>query len=221
MYGYIYKTTNLINHKFYIGQHHSEKFDESYKGSGKLILKAFKKYGFENFSCEILEWCETPEQLDEREIYYISMLCVDGNNHYNIAKGGNSGDLRKYLSESELQNWKDAISKAKMGQKRSEHSRRKQSESLKGHITSEETKEKIRQSNMGHEVSEYTRQRVSECSKGRIPYNKGIPCTDEHKKAQSKSMSGRKTIEKGGIIKRPPIDKLQDYLNNGWKLIKE
>lgn len=45
MYGYIYQTTNLINNKIYIGQHHSDVFDESYKGSRKLILRAIKKYG--------------------------------------------------------------------------------------------------------------------------------------------------------------------------------
>ncbi len=48
MYGYIYLTTNLINKKKYVGQHKSSKFDERYKGSGKLIKKAFKKYGKEN-----------------------------------------------------------------------------------------------------------------------------------------------------------------------------
>lgn len=51
MYGYIYKTTNLINNKIYIGQHKvkEEKIDNSYYGSGKLIIQAIKKYGKENF----------------------------------------------------------------------------------------------------------------------------------------------------------------------------
>lgn len=45
MYGYVYKTTNIINGKMYIGQHKSEKFDESYKGSGVILTKALEKYG--------------------------------------------------------------------------------------------------------------------------------------------------------------------------------
>lgn len=46
MYGYIYKTTNLINGKIYIGQHKSEEYDSSYYGSGKKILRALKKIWF-------------------------------------------------------------------------------------------------------------------------------------------------------------------------------
>ena len=45
MYGYIYKTTNKINGKIYIGQHRCDHFDESYIGSGSRLLKAVKKYG--------------------------------------------------------------------------------------------------------------------------------------------------------------------------------
>ena len=51
---YIYKTTNLINGKIYIGQS-IRKFSKSYLGSGVKILNAIKKYGKENFKVEILE----------------------------------------------------------------------------------------------------------------------------------------------------------------------
>ena len=49
MYGYIYKTTNKINNKSYIGQHTAKQFEpEKYIGSGSLLLKAVSKYGREN-----------------------------------------------------------------------------------------------------------------------------------------------------------------------------
>ena len=82
----IYKTTNLINGKFYIGQ--DSKNDPLYLGSGKLLHKAIKKYGIGNFRKDILEHCVSKRELNEREIFWITEL----NPIYNIAKGGSGGD---------------------------------------------------------------------------------------------------------------------------------
>lgn len=93
-YGYIYKTTNLINNKIYIGKRVKSKFDIYYKGSGKILKLAFKKYGLENFICEVLEWCDSSETLNKQEQHWIKIL--DARNPsvgYNIAKGGNGGDI--------------------------------------------------------------------------------------------------------------------------------
>jgi len=67
---YIYKTTNLINGKIYIGK--SEKhFNPNYYGSGILLKKSVKKYGIENFSVELIEKCDSIEELNYREKYWI------------------------------------------------------------------------------------------------------------------------------------------------------
>ena len=42
IYGYVYKTTNLINGRIYIGQHKSNGWDEQYIGSGKFVVIVFK-----------------------------------------------------------------------------------------------------------------------------------------------------------------------------------
>lgn len=88
-YGYIYITTNTCNNKHYIGQHCGDSLDKYYKGSGILLKKAFSKYGFDKFTVEPIDWAETKEELDQKEIYWIDFLgAVESNNWYNLALGG-------------------------------------------------------------------------------------------------------------------------------------
>lgn len=91
MYGYIYKTTNLINSKIYVGQKKSKTFKgHLYLGSGKYLKRAINKYGKENFKVDLLEEIETKELMDEREIYWIDYYrATDENIGYNISNGGN------------------------------------------------------------------------------------------------------------------------------------
>ena len=67
MFHIVYKTTNLINGKTYIGKHSTEDLDDGYLGSGKLLLKAVRKHGKENFSREILHTCSSEEEAYNRE----------------------------------------------------------------------------------------------------------------------------------------------------------
>ena len=92
----IYKITNKINNKCYIGQsndiqrrftQHKSPYEQN-RFADKPLYKAIAKYGIENFSFEILEECPI-EKLSEREEYYISLynsLCHQ--NGYNIRSGG-------------------------------------------------------------------------------------------------------------------------------------
>lgn len=94
---YIYKTTNKVNGKIYVGKRvYRKKDDKSYYGSGTILKRAIKKYGKDNFVKEIIEWCLTREELNQREIYWISKL--DARNSligYNLASGGEGGNLGK------------------------------------------------------------------------------------------------------------------------------
>jgi group I intron endonuclease len=83
----IYKTTNLITGKIYVGKHTTGK--KNYLGSGKWLKRSVKKYGRHNFKREVLETCTSLEELDIREIYWIAQL--DARNPkigYNLNKGG-------------------------------------------------------------------------------------------------------------------------------------
>lgn len=85
----IYKTTNLLNGKFYVGK--DAKNNPDYYGSGLILNKAIKKYGKENFKKEILEVCSSKTELNDREKYWINELSATTLG-YNIALGGAGGD---------------------------------------------------------------------------------------------------------------------------------
>ena len=93
----IYKTTNLINGKIYIGK--DSRNNPQYYGGGKILLQAIKKYGKHSFIKEIVETCESEKQLNEREPYWITFYnSRDPKIGYNITLGGESGNKGK-LSE--------------------------------------------------------------------------------------------------------------------------
>ena len=86
----IYKTTNNINNKIYIGQDKNN--DPNYLGSGNLIKRAIKKYGKENFLKEILCLCNTMDELNDKERFYINEYSSTNKEiGYNIAVGGTNG----------------------------------------------------------------------------------------------------------------------------------
>lgn len=87
-YNFVYKTTNLINGKIYIGVHSTNNLDDGYLGSGNLIVQSIKKYGKENFSREILEYFDTREEAYFKESEIVSSEFILRDNVYNITEGG-------------------------------------------------------------------------------------------------------------------------------------
>ena len=53
MYHYLYKITNKINNKIYIGIHSTDNLEDGYMGSGKAILRAINKYGKDKFTKDL------------------------------------------------------------------------------------------------------------------------------------------------------------------------
>lgn len=93
-YNYIYKITNLLNNKIYIGKHSTDNLEDGYMGSGVVLKKAKEKYGIDNFTKEIVAITDNKDDLNQLEKLYISMFnSTDKNVGYNIAPGGEGFDL--------------------------------------------------------------------------------------------------------------------------------
>lgn len=196
----IYKITNLINGKTYIGQHKYKDLNDSYMGSGKLLWRAYKKYGKENFTKEILySKVQYQETANDMEKFAIAKERALGKAEYNIADGGDgycpnkgkhlSEETKRKMSESHKgkhfsEEHKEKISKTKKGKPSnrkgkklgpfSEEHKRNISEAHKK--VSEETKRKMSEAQKGKHLgpsSEEWKKKISEAKKGKHWYNNG------------------------------------------------
>jgi group I intron endonuclease len=164
----IYKTTNLINGKYYIGK--QQTYTKSYLGSGMALRCAIKKYGRQNFKKEILEECQSETELKNKELWWLDTLdAIKNKNCYNLVRETSSNNHRSYddpeykkrLSESlkkTLSSPKEKLRLSKQnsgknnpmyGKVRSVEFRKMVSRYQKGKHLSDETKEKLRISHLG------------------------------------------------------------------------
>ena len=114
----IYKITNIINEKVYIGQsinilerwkqHNYKAFNSNEIGYNSAIHAAFRKYGIENFKLDILEECEVSE-LDEKERLWIEKLNSLSPNGYNILVGGQKYRITKTCESCKAPLYNDNI----------------------------------------------------------------------------------------------------------------
>jgi len=87
---FIYKTTNLVNGKYYIGKYAGKR--STYLGSGVALRKSIEKYGRRNFKRQILEYCNSLQELSDREKYWIDLFdAVNDPRSYNLTEGGHGG----------------------------------------------------------------------------------------------------------------------------------
>jgi group I intron endonuclease len=100
---FLYKTTNLINNKIYIGVHATKHINDCYLGSGKHLKNAIKKYGKENFKREILEFFNSYEDALLKENEIVNQDFINRIDTYNIVNGGGMppikyGDKHHYFN---------------------------------------------------------------------------------------------------------------------------
>jgi len=177
----IYKITNKLNNKVYIGQtvqSLKDRLNHHFRSSpNSPMFRARKKHGKENFSIEEIDTAQTLEELNEKEIYWIAFYhSTNREKGYNLMSGGgNKG-------------------------KHSEESKKKMSESHKAGMTEERKNLISEKTKLG--MTEEVRKKISEVQKGRkhsaeliekrIAPRRGYKWTEESKKKSSETQKGRK-----------------------------
>lgn len=174
-YYLIYKITNLLNQKIYIGKHETVNLNDGYMGSGNLIKKAIHKYGIENFKKDILYYCSSRSEMDQREAEIVTEDFCKRKDTYNINTGGSGGWY--YVNQNNLHGdgkrggevisskmkdlvWKEKFCR-KVKESMTQEVRKKISEKVKNHIKengscwtgkhhTEDTKNKMRNTFRSH-----------------------------------------------------------------------
>ena len=201
----IYKITNFVNNKVYIGQtinlrtRSSQHFSalKQNKHQNKHLQCSFNKHGIENFKYEIIEFCE-PEKLNELEIFYIKKYNATNRNYgYNRENGG---VLNRTLSEE---------------------ARKEMSLRLKGKYAGEKNP------NYGKHRSTETKQKISEALSHDIEpaikdYINGMTITDSSHKHHVDFGKLSRILKERGIFRDNVIaleDAINDY-NNGLGIVQ-
>lgn len=156
MFGTIYKIRNLINGKLYVGQTTSRlserwsqhKCDAIRRNRNTYICNAIRKYGAENFEITALATCDSLEEMNNREIYYIKLLRTVEPHGYNLSPGG--------LSWERTQETRNKLASYRRGRKLSEETKRKISENLRG----------PKNHNYGKKMPQHVKDKISEANKG-------------------------------------------------------
>lgn len=202
-FGYVYKTTNKVNNKIYVGKHKSNRFDENYLGSGVLLSSAIKKYGKENFITEVLEWCDNDSLLNDAEIYWIARLnSQDKSIGYNIAFGGNgglSGEVHPLYGKHHTKESREKMSKSHLG-----------NTNRLGTHCSKQTIDKLRVYGKqligdknpfyGKHHTNESKIKISNAKRGKSSWNKGISPSIDTRTKISNSLLGEKNVNSKKVV---------------------
>ena len=98
-YHFIYKTTNLLSGRYYIGMHSTDDLNDGYLGSGTYLKRSINKHGKENHSIEILEFVNSREELAAREKEIVSLQEIAKKECMNLKVGGEGGFSREWIDK--------------------------------------------------------------------------------------------------------------------------
>jgi len=166
----VYKITNTVNGKIYIGKHQTVNLNDGYMGSGKRLKDSISHYGIKNFKKEILFEYDNESDMNKKEAELVTEEFCFREDTYNLCPGGNGGfgyingnDIAKFKGKKHTEETKTKISKSRKGFKHSEESKQKISKaSLK---TNESRSKKVSKALKNKSKTEEHRKKLSDAIK--------------------------------------------------------
>jgi len=208
--GYLYKTTNILNNKWYLGS--SRKFKtmkeaklDPYLGSGKIFKQALKKYGKENFKKEIL--CTTEDAYELEELILEVLDAANDPMSYNIKNKGIGATSESILGSNNPLSKENSNSKL---------IREKFSKIFSG----ENNPSKKYKKDHGHGWNKGKVSGENNPMYGTISPNKGVIPSEYTRNLLSKGSIDRIAINHKNFSKSKKVKsfELQKFLDEGWEL---
>ncbi len=204
-YHFIYKTTNLLSGKYYIGMHSTNDLDDGYMGSGKRLRYSINKYGVANHKREVLEFFEDRQQLAAREREIVNLNEIAKEECLNLCVGGDGG--RGFTSEEQKLNAK----KSKEAQKILRETNKEWTEKYSLNISQGLKKSYEEGKREKRYVLDWTGLSHSDDTKKKMS-NAHL---DKHN-GENNSQYGTCWITKENINKKIKKEELKSYLEIGW-----
>lgn len=195
---YIYKTTNNLSGKYYLGMHSTDNLDDDYIGSGKILWYSINKYGRENHSKEILEYCKNRKELSKRESEIVNEALLKDSMCMNLKYGGEGGCTKECQ-----------IKRSRAGGRATSNRLKNDKEFAKKHS-------KISSINMSKLINEG---KIKPCNwTGRQHSDKTKEKMRGHTRqvGSNNSQYGLCWINKDNKNKKVKKEELQNYLDKGW-----
>lgn len=195
----IYKITNTINNKIYIGKHITYNINDNYMGSGNLIKKSINKYGIEHFKKDILYIFDNMVDMDQMERNIVNEEFILRLDTYNITTGGYGGF--QYANLHKLNNSAGQCYIVSEKLKNEEYNKWFGNKIKEGHKKVGFTYDKF----LGRNHSEETIERM------KIKHKQ-----NEHQKGNKNSQYGTCWINKDKQNKKIKKEELNFWLEQGW-----
>ena len=199
---YIYKTTCNVTGKWYVGMHSTINENDGYMGSGKILRYSIRKYGVDNHTKEIVEYCDTRETLVLREIELVTKELISDGFCMNLKEGGSGG----FSSEEHKLKFIESAKKTQ----------------IQNLLAKDE---KLREKH--NELSSINMKKLNLDGKVKYDNRKGTNLSEKHKKLLSELKKGQGTGEsnsqygtcwmtKEGVNKKVKKEDIDTWTNEGW-----